>query len=91
MLGPAAIAADGYFRYDSVMDTYNSGGNWKRELFAESMGFTVGITLSLLGFSLLFGPLGWVAAFILAGGAAVFIDKFTVVSSKRIYDWVGGY
>ncbi|ARU55600.1 hypothetical protein OLMES_1525 [Oleiphilus messinensis] len=86
ILGPAAIAADGYFRYDTVMDVYNSGGNWHRELYAQSAGFTTGIGLGVLGLTFLLGPFGWILGILLAGTLAVVVDRSVVWGTKQVYD-----
>ena len=86
ILGPGAILADGYFRYDSVMDSYNTGGNWKQEAFAQGAGFSAGITVGFIGMTFMLGPLGWVLGIILVGTCALIIDRSVVSLGRKLYD-----
>ena len=86
ILGPAAIAADGYFRYDTVMDKYRLGQDWKREAFAQGLGLGTGLAFGITGFMFISGPIGWVLGIILAGAIAIILDRFAVGIGYTIYD-----
>ncbi|MCG8611184.1 MAG: hypothetical protein MI864_11660 [Pseudomonadales bacterium] len=86
ILGPAGVTLDGYFRYESVMDVYRNGGNWKREAVAQGLGFGVGVGLGFVTFSILLGPLGFVIGILVAGTAAVLLDKSVVHFGRSMYD-----
>ncbi|ARU59014.1 hypothetical protein OLMES_5027 [Oleiphilus messinensis] len=86
VLGPGFIALDAYFRYETVMNEYRSGGNWQRELFAQGMGFTSGVILGMMSLSLLLGPFGLVLGIFIAGSLAIVVDRIVVGTSKQLYN-----
>ncbi len=87
-LGYGMVALDGYFRYQTVNDIRMRGGNWQREAWAQGAGFITGVGLGIASFAILLGPLGIVVGILVAGAAAVMIDKGIVSLTRNIYDWV---
>lgn len=84
-LGPGVILLDGYYRYESVNNIRLAGGNWQQEAWAQGTGMLTGLGLGALGFGILFGPFGIVAAIIIAGISAVLVDKAVVSGVRTAY------
>lgn len=88
ILGPGMIALDAGFRVNSIRNIYLDGGNWEREAFRQSMGFGTSLVFGAVALSLFFGPFGLIVSVILAGAAALIVDKFATHYSGRLYDRV---
>ncbi len=88
-LGYGVIAIDGYLRYQMVSELHQTGGNWKREAWAQGAGFTMGLaTAAAVGsFIIMFSPVGLVVGILAAGAAALLSDKVATTVSYAIYDF----
>lgn len=78
LLGKGVIALDAGLRISNVHNTYQTGGDWQRELSREMAGFGFGVAVgaylgaaatTALTLALVATPAGWVVAII--GGLAV--------------------
>lgn len=102
-LGRGALAIDLGTGALDVYNTYESGGNWERELFVQSAGFAgafgAGNLAAAAGaeaFGLLMAvtPAGWVGIVILGVGALAAIGATALISAKgesTLENLVGGW
>jgi hypothetical protein len=84
--GRGLIFLDLGLRGHSVYNTYNSGGNWQREAFAQTIGFAASFYAGSIAFTFLLGPFGLIVALLVVGVVAVAADNVGRRLGYGVYD-----
>ncbi len=84
-VGNGMIILDFGLRANSVVNSYNRGDDWCRELSKQSWGLLFSIGAGLAA-SLAFGPFGLLIVIVAVGVAAVIGDKVGQWTGENIYD-----
>lgn len=91
-LGNGLVLIDFAARGGNVLNSYQAGGNWHRELFIESSSFATStiVGLTALNYGLTFftvaTPLGWVCLIAVAAGAAMLTNDKLQEDAGNWYD-----
>src|SRR5690606_31765603 len=106
-LGNGLAVIDFGSRIGNIHNSYQSGGNWEKELFIESSSFAAGaitgavaakVGVAALTFLMVATPVGWVGLVVggvavagAAAGASIGMSNYVKNNSGSIYDKIMGW